>query len=188
MESNHIIFLRFFFFRRLLIIHCFSRLFSRPFELHLFRIYPFPQLSVAIFSTNLVLASLPPPSPSLPRSGFCFAPLAQLDLETSKARQQLKKLAAKGDIKSARILAKEVVRSNKQKDRLTMSKARLGSIQMAMQHQLGGCFAVCFLLLLLFFSLLFGLLLRFLHRGCFGFREHPHGRSIRYRTRIYGPL
>jgi charged multivesicular body protein 3 len=56
---------------------------------------------------------------------------------TSKARQSLKQLAAKNDVKSARLLAKEVVRTNKQKNRLHMSKARLGSIQMQMQHQLG---------------------------------------------------
>lgn len=47
----------------------------------------------------------------------------------------MKQLAKKNDIKSARMLAKEVVRTNKQKNRLTMSKARLGSIQMQMQHQ-----------------------------------------------------
>lgn len=48
----------------------------------------------------------------------------------------MKQLAAKGDVKSARILAKEVVRSNKQKDRLHVSKARLGSIGVQLQHQL----------------------------------------------------
>jgi charged multivesicular body protein 3 len=53
-----------------------------------------------------------------------------------KAKQSLKQLAKKGDVKSARLLAREVVRTNKQKNRLHMSKARLGSIQMQMQHQL----------------------------------------------------
>jgi charged multivesicular body protein 3 len=61
----------------------------------------------------------------------------QLDVATSKARQSVKQLAAKGDVKSARILAKEVVRSNKQKDRLSVSKARLGSIGHQLQQQLG---------------------------------------------------
>ncbi|KAG7566971.1 hypothetical protein FFLO_01230 [Filobasidium floriforme] len=61
--------------------------------------------------------------------------IRQLDLATTKARQSLKQLAKKNDVKSARLLAKEVVRTNKQKNRLTMSKARLGSIQMQMQHQ-----------------------------------------------------
>lgn len=40
-------------------------------------------------------------------------------------------------MKSARILAKEVVRSDKQKDRLSVSKARLGSIGTQLQQQLG---------------------------------------------------
>ncbi|KAH9006827.1 vacuolar sorting protein Vps24 [Lactarius hatsudake] len=53
----------------------------------------------------------------------------QLDIETNK-------LAKKGDIKSARILAREVVRSNKQKDRLSVSKARLGSIGTQLSQQL----------------------------------------------------
>jgi len=63
--------------------------------------------------------------------------ILQLDLATSKASQTVKQLATKGDVKSARILAKEVVRSNKQKDRLSVSKARLGSIGHQLQHQLG---------------------------------------------------
>ncbi|KAG8745793.1 Vacuolar protein-sorting-associated protein 24 [Ceratobasidium sp. 414] len=62
--------------------------------------------------------------------------IRQLDAATAKARVTLKQLATKGDIKSARILAKEVVRSNKQKDRLHVSKARLGSIGVQLQHQM----------------------------------------------------
>jgi charged multivesicular body protein 3 len=58
-------------------------------------------------------------------------------MATNKARQSVKQLANKGDVKSAKILAKEVVRSNKQKDRLTVSKARLGSINNQLQQQLG---------------------------------------------------
>lgn len=64
--------------------------------------------------------------------------LGQLDTATNKARMQLKQLAAKGDTKSARILAKEVVRSNKQKSRLHVSKARLGSIEVQLTQQMGG--------------------------------------------------
>ncbi|KAF8138708.1 vacuolar sorting protein Vps24 [Boletus edulis] len=60
----------------------------------------------------------------------------QLDAATSKARQTVKQLVAKGDVKSARILAREVVRSNKQKDRLSVSKARLGSIGTQLTQQL----------------------------------------------------
>ncbi|KAF8709157.1 hypothetical protein RHS03_02845, partial [Rhizoctonia solani] len=62
--------------------------------------------------------------------------IRQLDTATAKARTTLKQLATKGDVKSARILAKEVVRSNKQKDRLHVSKARLGSIGVQLQHQM----------------------------------------------------
>ncbi|KAF8621684.1 hypothetical protein AX15_007697 [Amanita polypyramis BW_CC] len=62
--------------------------------------------------------------------------MRQLDMATTKARQSVKQLAGKGDVKSARILAKEVVRSNKQKDRLSVSKARLGSISVQLSHQL----------------------------------------------------
>ncbi|KAG6902226.1 hypothetical protein C0995_002858 [Termitomyces sp. Mi166 len=62
--------------------------------------------------------------------------MRQLDLATNKARQTVKQLASKGDIKSARILAKEVVRSNKQKDRLSVSKARLGSIGIQLTQQM----------------------------------------------------
>lgn len=61
----------------------------------------------------------------------------QLDVATNKARAAVKKLAIKGDVKSARILAREVVRSDKQKDRLSVSKARLGSIGTQLSQQLG---------------------------------------------------
>ncbi|KAI9634283.1 Snf7-domain-containing protein [Dioszegia hungarica] len=59
-----------------------------------------------------------------------------LDRQTQKSRSELKILAKKGDVKSARILAREVVRANKQKDRLMSSQARMKSIQMQLQHQL----------------------------------------------------
>ena len=63
--------------------------------------------------------------------------LIQLDVSTNKARQSVKQLASKGDVKSARILAREVVRSDKQKDRLSVSKARLGSIGTQLAQQMG---------------------------------------------------
>lgn len=63
--------------------------------------------------------------------------LIQLDMAAKKARQTVKQLAAKGDLKSARILAKEVVRSDKQKDRLSVGKARLGSIGTQLSQQIG---------------------------------------------------
>lgn len=61
----------------------------------------------------------------------------QLEIATKKVQQQVKQLAGKGDVKNARILAREVVRSHKQKDRLSVSKARLGSINHQLQQQLG---------------------------------------------------
>ena len=61
----------------------------------------------------------------------------QLDGATKKAQLQVKQLATKGDVKNARVLAREVVRSHKQKDRLSVSKARLGSIGHQLQQQLG---------------------------------------------------
>jgi len=62
--------------------------------------------------------------------------MRQLDNETSKIRTSLKQAAKRGDTKSARILAGAIVRSRKQKDRLTVSKARLNSISMQLQQQL----------------------------------------------------
>ncbi|KAF9780108.1 vacuolar sorting protein Vps24 [Thelephora terrestris] len=62
--------------------------------------------------------------------------MRQLDIATKKAQQQVKQLANKGDAKNARILAREVVRSHKQKDRLSVSKARLGSISQQLKQQL----------------------------------------------------
>ena len=57
-------------------------------------------------------------------------------MATKKAKVEVKKLAQKGDVKNARILAREVVRSTKQIDRLSVSKARLGSIGTHLQQQL----------------------------------------------------
>lgn len=67
----------------------------------------------------------------------CSRETLQLEVETGKARNTVKQLAKKGDVKSARILAREVVRSQRQKDRLSVSKARLGSIGMQLKQQLG---------------------------------------------------
>ncbi|KAL7413053.1 vacuolar sorting protein Vps24 [Mrakia frigida] len=61
--------------------------------------------------------------------------IRELESARSKARSQLKALAQKNDVKSARMLAKEVVRSNKQVDRLHVSKARLSSVGMQLTHQ-----------------------------------------------------
>ncbi|THH08642.1 hypothetical protein EW145_g2559 [Phellinidium pouzarii] len=62
--------------------------------------------------------------------------MRQLDMARKKAQGQVKQLAAKGRVDNARMLTKELVRSNKQKDRLSVSKARLGSINIQLAHQL----------------------------------------------------
>lgn len=62
--------------------------------------------------------------------------MRQIDGAANKAKAEVKRLAKKGDVKSARILAREVVRSQKQKNRLALSKARMNSINMQLQHQL----------------------------------------------------
>ncbi len=67
----------------------------------------------------------------------------QLDLATTKVRASVKQLAQKGDVKSARILAREVVRSDKQKDRISVSKARLGSIGTQLNQQMGALALFC---------------------------------------------
>lgn len=63
--------------------------------------------------------------------------IRQLDMASNKVKTDVRKLAQKGDTKNAKLLAREVVRSNKQKDRLHTSQARLNSINMQLSHQLG---------------------------------------------------
>lgn len=58
-------------------------------------------------------------------------------MATDNTKKELKVLAKRGDVKNARLLAKEVVRSHKVQDRLSVSKARLGSIGIQLQNQLG---------------------------------------------------
>ena len=48
----------------------------------------------------------------------------------------IKQMAKKGDVRTCKILAKELVRSRRQKDRIVTSKAQLNSISMQLQHQL----------------------------------------------------
>ena len=58
-------------------------------------------------------------------------------MAAKKEKQTVKQLAVKGDVKNARVLAREIVRANKQVGRLAVSKARLGSINTQLQQQLG---------------------------------------------------
>ncbi|ADV19668.1 charged multivesicular body protein 3 [Cryptococcus gattii Ru294] len=62
--------------------------------------------------------------------------IRNLEIATQRSRIELKQLAKKNDVKSAKILAREVVRANKQRDRLESSKARIKSVNMQLQHQL----------------------------------------------------
>lgn len=63
--------------------------------------------------------------------------IRQLDTAANKVKTEVRKLAQKGDTRNAKLLARELVRSNKQKDRLHTSQARLNSINMQLSHQLG---------------------------------------------------
>ena len=60
-----------------------------------------------------------------------------LDLACNKVKADIKRLAQKGDTKNAKLLAREVVRTNRQKQRMLTSKAQLNSINMQLGHQLG---------------------------------------------------
>ncbi|ORY92752.1 Snf7 family [Leucosporidium creatinivorum] len=62
--------------------------------------------------------------------------IRQLDTASNKVKTEVRKLAQKGDTRNAKLLARELVRSNKQKDRLHTSQARLNSINMQLSHQL----------------------------------------------------
>lgn len=58
-------------------------------------------------------------------------------MEEAKVKRSLKEAAKKGDKSVCRMLAVEIVRSRKAKDRLHTSKAQLNSIIMQLQQQLG---------------------------------------------------
>lgn len=51
----------------------------------------------------------------------------------------MKTLASKGDTKNAKVLAREIVKSRKQLDRMSVGKAKLGSIDMQLKENLGEC-------------------------------------------------
>ncbi|KAI8872348.1 Snf7-domain-containing protein [Ramicandelaber brevisporus] len=56
--------------------------------------------------------------------------------QEQKTKAEIKRLAKRGDQGGCRMLAREVIRARKQTERLAVSKARLGSIGMELQHQL----------------------------------------------------
>lgn len=65
--------------------------------------------------------------------------ISSLKEQEDKSRRMLQQMAKKRpqDIGSARILAKELVRARKQRQRMYQSKATLNSIQMQLQEQVG---------------------------------------------------
>lgn len=62
--------------------------------------------------------------------------IRNIDSAVAKAKAEVKRLATKSDVKSAKILARQVVRSQAQRNRLVTSKARLNSIGLQLNHQM----------------------------------------------------
>lgn len=60
-----------------------------------------------------------------------------IDTEEAKVKRSIKQVAKKGDTKNCKMLAKELIRSRRHKDRLYTSKAQMNSIIMQLEHQLG---------------------------------------------------
>ena len=65
--------------------------------------------------------------------------IASLKEQEDKSRKMVQQMAKKRpqDVGNARILAKELVRAKKQRQRMYQSKATLNSIQMQLQEQIG---------------------------------------------------
>ncbi|GAA5795309.1 hypothetical protein HPULCUR_000665 [Helicostylum pulchrum] len=59
-----------------------------------------------------------------------------IDNEEAKVKRSIKQVAKKGDVKNCRMLAKELIRSQRHKERLYTSKAQMNSIIMQLEHQL----------------------------------------------------
>ncbi|KAI9470589.1 MAG: Snf7-domain-containing protein [Benjaminiella poitrasii] len=59
-----------------------------------------------------------------------------IDTEEAKVKRSIKQVAKKGDVKSCKMLAKELIRSQRHKNRLYTSKAQMNSIIMQLEHQL----------------------------------------------------
>lgn len=60
-----------------------------------------------------------------------------IDAEEAKVKKSIKQVAKKGDVKNCKMLAKELIRSQRHKNRLYTSKAQMNSIIMQLEHQLG---------------------------------------------------
>jgi len=56
--------------------------------------------------------------------------------EENKIKREIRLSAKRGDMSNARILAREIVRSNKAKERMSISKAQINSVTMHLQQNL----------------------------------------------------
>jgi charged multivesicular body protein 3 len=63
-----------------------------------------------------------------------------IDTEEAKVKKSIKQVAKKGDVKNCKMLAKELIRSQRHKNRLYTSKAQMNSVIMQLEHQLGNLF------------------------------------------------
>ena len=63
--------------------------------------------------------------------------LRSIENEEKKLHTEIKKLAKKGEKSSVKILAKELVRSRKAKEKIMTGKAQLNSVSMQLQQNLG---------------------------------------------------
>ena len=64
-------------------------------------------------------------------------PTPEIKNEETKVKQSVKQAVKRGDTSTAKMLAKEIVRSRKATARLYTSKAQMNSVVMQMQNQLG---------------------------------------------------
>ena len=64
-------------------------------------------------------------------------PTPEIKNEETKVKQSIKQAVKRGDTSTAKMLAKEIVRSRKATARLYTSKAQMNSVVMQMQNQLG---------------------------------------------------
>ena len=76
-----------------------------------------------------------------PRRGAAWLtpplPTPEIKNEETKVKQSIKQAAKRGDMSTAKLLAKEIVRSRKAVSRLHTSKAQMNSVVMQMQNQMG---------------------------------------------------
>lgn len=63
--------------------------------------------------------------------------VAGIQREEEKVKKSVKESAKRGDTGTAKMLAKEIVRSRKATNRLHTSKAQMNSVVMQMENQLG---------------------------------------------------